>query len=133
MKRIAVGGFQHETNTFAPHRAPYSEFERADSWPGLTRGADLFDSLSGLNLPLGGFIDAARPESSEAFGKWIESNHGCPRMVILGDLFDAWVGPAHARLGDYARARAVALELMQRLGADARRTARVAAAAPRAG
>jgi microcystin degradation protein MlrC len=59
-KLIAVGGFQHETNTFAPHLAPYDAFERADSWPGLTTGTDLFEVMTGLNIPLSGFIDSAQ-------------------------------------------------------------------------
>ena len=59
-KLIAVGGFQHETNTFAPHLAPYEAFERADSWPGLTAGDALFDTMAGLNIPLSGFIGAAQ-------------------------------------------------------------------------
>ena len=36
--RIAIGGFHHETNTFAPTKASYEMFERADGWPGLCRG-----------------------------------------------------------------------------------------------
>ncbi|MDH3630688.1 MAG: M81 family metallopeptidase [Gammaproteobacteria bacterium] len=59
-KPIAVGGFQHETNTFAPHLAPFEAFERTDSWPGLTSGEALFDTMAGLNIPLSGFIDCAR-------------------------------------------------------------------------
>ena len=59
-KLISVGGFQHETNTFAPHLAPFEAFERADSWPGLTLGEALFDTMAGLNIPLSGFIDSAR-------------------------------------------------------------------------
>lgn len=59
-KLIAVGGFQHETNTFAPHVAPYDAFERADSWPGLTTGDVLFDVMAGLNIPLSGFIENAQ-------------------------------------------------------------------------
>ena len=39
--RIAVAGFQHETNTFAPMRAGYEDFLKADAWPGLTRGQDI--------------------------------------------------------------------------------------------
>ena len=57
---IAVGGFQHETNTFAPHTAPLSEFIKSDGWPGLTEGSALFDVMDGLNLPLAGFIAAAQ-------------------------------------------------------------------------
>ena len=61
MARIAVGGFQHETNTFAPVEAPFSEFERHDGWPGLTRGDGLFDAVAGINLPVAGFIEAVTP------------------------------------------------------------------------
>ena len=59
-KLIAVGGFQHETNTFAPHLAPFEAFQRADSWPGLVTGDALFEAMAGLNIPLSGFIDSAR-------------------------------------------------------------------------
>jgi microcystin degradation protein MlrC len=59
-KLIAVGGFQHETNTFAPHLAPYEAFERVDSWPGLTIGEPLIETMAGLNIPLSGFIKAAQ-------------------------------------------------------------------------
>jgi len=58
--RIAVGGFQHETNTFAPQKATYADFEASDAWPGLTRGAALLEAVRGINLPAAGFIDAAR-------------------------------------------------------------------------
>lgn len=57
---IAVGGFQHETNTFAPHKTPLSEFLKTDGWPGLTEGTALFGVMSGLNIPISGFIEAAQ-------------------------------------------------------------------------
>jgi microcystin degradation protein MlrC len=57
--RIAVGGFQHETNTFAPQRATFADFEAPDAWPGLTRGAPLLEAVRGINLPLAGFIAEA--------------------------------------------------------------------------
>jgi microcystin degradation protein MlrC len=60
MARIAVGGFQHETNTFAPLKATLADFEQADAWPGLTSGPELFEAVKGINLPAAGFIDAAR-------------------------------------------------------------------------
>jgi microcystin degradation protein MlrC len=60
MARIAVAGFQHETNTFAPLAATLADFEAADAWPGLTTGAALFDAVKGINLPAAGFIDEAR-------------------------------------------------------------------------
>ncbi|HVF16004.1 MAG TPA: M81 family metallopeptidase, partial [Steroidobacteraceae bacterium] len=57
--RIAVAGFQHETNTFAPQPATLADFEAPDAWPGLVRGADMIDAVRGINLPAAGFIDAA--------------------------------------------------------------------------
>ncbi|MDZ4737605.1 MAG: M81 family metallopeptidase [Rhodospirillaceae bacterium] len=59
MARIAVAGFHHETNTFAPTRARYEDFVVADAWPGLTRGDALFDTVRDANLPVAGFIAAA--------------------------------------------------------------------------
>lgn len=56
---IAVGGFQHETNTFAPQKATFADFEAPDAWPGLTRGPALLDAVRGINLPAAGFIDEA--------------------------------------------------------------------------
>src|SRR5580700_5146512 len=57
MARIAVGGFQHETNTFAPLRATWADFERADAWPGFIRGAELIDAVKGYNLPIAGAVE----------------------------------------------------------------------------
>lgn len=59
MARIAIAGFQHETNSFAKGRAGMAEFELADSWPGLVSGAALLDETEGLNLPIAGFAKAA--------------------------------------------------------------------------
>lgn len=58
--RIAVGGFQHETNTFARNLATLADFEAPDAWPGLTRGPALFEAVQGINLPAAGFIAEAR-------------------------------------------------------------------------
>jgi microcystin degradation protein MlrC len=57
--KIAVGGFQHETNSFAAVKAGFAQFELADGWPGLSRGPALLPALAGINLPAAGFIDAA--------------------------------------------------------------------------
>jgi microcystin degradation protein MlrC len=60
MARIAIGGIQHETNTFAGSRAGLDEFLQADAWPGLLRGAELVPGVTGINLPIAGASDAAR-------------------------------------------------------------------------
>jgi microcystin degradation protein MlrC len=58
--RIAIAGFQHETNTFSPIKATFADFEAADAWPGLTRGPALLEAVAGINLPIAGFIAEAR-------------------------------------------------------------------------
>jgi microcystin degradation protein MlrC len=60
MARIAVGGFQHETNTFSPIKASFADFEAADAWPGLTVGDAIFEAVAGINLPVAGFVQEAR-------------------------------------------------------------------------
>ena len=60
MARIAIGGFQHETNTFSTVPASFADFEAPDAWPGLTRGAPLFEAVAGINLPAAGFVYEAR-------------------------------------------------------------------------
>lgn len=59
MPRIAVGGFHHETNSFAPTQATFADFERADAWPGLVRGTELGPALAGQNIGASGFLAAA--------------------------------------------------------------------------
>ena len=56
MARIAVGGFQHETNTFAPQQATWEDFVRADAWPGLLRGPEMIDAVEGYNIPIAGAV-----------------------------------------------------------------------------
>jgi len=65
MARIAVGGFQHETNTFAPQQATFFDFEKHDGWPGLSRGPALLEAVEGMNLPVAGAIAAARDDGHE--------------------------------------------------------------------
>ena len=60
MRRIAVAGFQHETNTFGATLADLGAFEMADSWPPLLRGGDVISGTWGNSLPIAGFIRAAQ-------------------------------------------------------------------------
>jgi microcystin degradation protein MlrC len=59
MARIAVAGFQHETNTFSPIKATIDDFIAADAWPPLCRGRQLLEEVHGINLPIDGFITGA--------------------------------------------------------------------------
>ncbi|MEN3364301.1 MAG: hypothetical protein V7606_1575 [Burkholderiales bacterium] len=57
--RIAVGGFQHETNTFAPSKATWEDFVRGSSYPALSSGEAILKNFSGANLPIAGFMSEA--------------------------------------------------------------------------
>jgi len=54
MARIAIGGMQHETNTFAPSNADYPAFEAGGGWPGVQFGDSLFDAVAGAHAPPSG-------------------------------------------------------------------------------
>src|SRR5258708_7162701 len=56
MARIAVGGFQHETNTFAPQQATWEESGGAVAWPPLLRGPELIAGVEGFNIPISGAV-----------------------------------------------------------------------------
>ncbi len=43
-------------------------------------------------------LDASSGEAHAAFVDFLHAARARPALLILGDLFDAWVGPAHGRL-----------------------------------
>ena len=53
MTRIAVGGFLHETNTFAPTKATYDDFVHGGGWPAMALGADVLKTMRNINVGLG--------------------------------------------------------------------------------
>jgi microcystin degradation protein MlrC len=64
MTRIAVGGFLHETNTFAPTKATYHDFLHGGGWPRMAVGADVL-RMRNINVGLAGFIEAAEANGWE--------------------------------------------------------------------
>jgi microcystin degradation protein MlrC len=61
--RIGIGGFLHETNTFAPSKATLTDFERGGGWPGLMRGSRIVSGTRNVSVGIAGFIAEA-----EVFG-----------------------------------------------------------------
>src|ERR1700719_1114084 len=59
MTRIAVGGFLHETNTFAPTKATYADFVHGGGWPAMTQGAEVLKTMRHINVGLAGFVEQA--------------------------------------------------------------------------
>src|SRR5204862_2300838 len=65
MPRIAVGGFLHETNTFAPTKASYDDFVHGGGWPAMAQGADVLRVMRNINIGLAGFVEAAEAQGWE--------------------------------------------------------------------
>ena len=84
--RIAIGGFQHETNTFAPAKATYEHFCTDSGWPGLRRGGDILDTMVARNIPIAGFIEAMRGRPCELLPTaWAASE---PSAHVTEDAFE---------------------------------------------
>lgn len=84
--KILVAGYQHETNTFAPTQADWAAFNRGDSFPAFVHGLAMLDRLRGVNIPIGGFIDAAR-----SFGWQLLPSSWCgaiPSAHVTEDAFE---------------------------------------------
>ena len=65
MTRIAVGGFLHETNTFAPTKATYDDFVHGGGWPSMAQGADVLKVMRDINVGLAGFVEQAEASGWE--------------------------------------------------------------------
>src|SRR4051812_27856530 len=86
MARIAIGGFQHETNTFAPSKADYPAFEDGGGWPGAQYGAAIFAAVQGTNIPAAGAIQALRALGHELVGTaWAAAS---PSAQVTDDAFE---------------------------------------------
>ena len=100
MTRIAVGGFLHETNTFAPTKATYDDFVHGGGWPSMAVGADLLKVMRKINVGLAGFVEAAEangwaPGSPPIADEWsVEAREGGVCVVrVVHSLFastDDW-------------------------------------------
>jgi microcystin degradation protein MlrC len=86
MARIAIGGFQHETNTFAPSKADYAAFEQGGGWPGAQYGESVFGAVEGANIPAAGAIQALRAMGQTLVGTaWAAAT---PSAQVTADAFE---------------------------------------------
>jgi microcystin degradation protein MlrC len=90
MARIAIGGMQHETNTFAPSLADYPAFEAGGGWPGVQYGRPLFAAVEGANIPAAGAIEALRAAGHELLATaWAAAS---PSAHVTTEAFERIVG-----------------------------------------
>ncbi len=96
MARIAVGGFQHETNTFAPSPADYAAFESGGGWPGLCAGHDILSAVAGANIPAAGAFEALHAAGHSTVGLvWAAAS---PSDRVTADAFERIAGGLVERL-----------------------------------
>ncbi len=106
---IAVGGFHHETNTFAPSKADLTAFTTAGGWPALCRGEQLFVSTAGINLPITGFNEAARAAGHQLYPLvWANAT---PSNVVTEEAYETIVGQLLEDLGRLEGLDALYLDL----------------------
>ena len=58
-QRIAIGGFLHESHSFAPLPTTYADFVRPAGFPPLTEGAAVLDAVRGTSVPIAGALAVA--------------------------------------------------------------------------
>jgi len=107
--RIAVGGFQHETNTFAPSKATYEDFARGGGWPPLVEGGDLFDAVAGINLPVTGALEQLRTRRCDIVPTaWAAAS---PSAHVTRDAYERIAGKIVDRLRAAGRVDGVYFDL----------------------
>jgi microcystin degradation protein MlrC len=83
---ILIAGYQHETNTFAPTLASWDAFTAGHTFPAYRRGAGMAASFTGVNIPIGGFIAAARQHGWHLIESvWAGAT---PSSYVTADAFD---------------------------------------------
>jgi len=106
---IAVGGFQHETNTFAPSKADYAAFEHGGGWPPLTYGADIAPRVAGANIPAAGAIGALHALGHKTIG--LVWGAASPSAQVTRDAYERIAGDMLARLAAAGPVDGVYLDL----------------------
>jgi microcystin degradation protein MlrC len=109
LARIAIGGMQHETNTFAPSKADYAAFEAGGGWPSVQYGDPLFDAVAGANIPAQGAIEALRSSGHSLVATtWASAS---PSAHVTSDAFERIVGELVSRLKAAGKVDGVYLDL----------------------
>ena len=57
--RLAIGGFLHESHSFAPRPTTYPDFVQPGGFPRLQRGPGMIEAVRGTSVPIAGAIAAA--------------------------------------------------------------------------
>ncbi|MBN9451286.1 MAG: M81 family metallopeptidase [Bosea sp.] len=95
-RRVAFGGFLHETNTFAPSMAGMEAFLQGGGWPPLARGEAIFAAVKNINVGAAGFVDSARSRDWKLVPTlWCAAS---PSAHVTSEAFEALAGELIERI-----------------------------------
>ena len=96
--RIAIGGFQHESHSFAPMPTGWAQFAKPGGFPPLQRAATLVDTMRTTSVPIAGAI-----ATLEAVGATIAPlawSFANPAGPVTPEAFERIAGIMTAALSD---------------------------------
>ena len=108
MSRIAVGGFQHETNSFVTPDTDYAYFTSHRDRPPLVRGTEVIGALSKTSFALSGFLDAIGDRHEIAPLLWTSGGAG---GTVTADAFERIAGELVRHLSEAMPVDGVYLDL----------------------
>jgi microcystin degradation protein MlrC len=108
MARIAVGGFQHETNCFIPARTDFEAFRSIGDRPPLSRGEEIFRNLPGRAFAMSGFLADMAERHELVPLVWASGGAG---GYVTSDAYERIVGELIGRLSVAMPVDAVYLDL----------------------
>lgn len=96
--RIAIGGFLHESHSFAPLPTTYDDFAHSSGFMPLTVGQALIEALPGKSIPAAGALDVARKAGVTVVPlAWAFAN---PAGPVQDEAFERICGLICARLSE---------------------------------
>ncbi len=101
MARIAIGGFQHETNCFVEPKTDFAYFAAHRDRPPLVYGADVVKWLSGTSFAIAGFMKDMAPRHELVPILWTSGGAG---GLVTRDAFERIAG---SLVGDLSKAMPV--------------------------
>jgi microcystin degradation protein MlrC len=108
MARIAIGGFQHETNCFVDSRTDFSYFASHRDRPPLVYGDDVLTWLTGNSFAIAGFIQDMQKSHQLVPLLWTSGGAGA---MVTRDAFERIAGSMVGLLSQAMPVDAVYLDL----------------------
>src|SRR4051794_5777988 len=108
MARIAIGGFQHETNCFVDSRTDFAYFAEHRDRPPLVYGADVIKWLTGNTFAIAGFMQDMGHRHELVPLLWTSGGAG---GMVTRDAFERITASLVGRLSEALPVDAVYLDL----------------------